>query len=188
MTMTSTGSALVPLIAVVLGAALVAAQTAPETFTGTASIRKGAARVSAPLSVTITRYASPEERDAVLMAVREGGNGSARKTLAAMKDAGVLQVGDRRTPIKFAAQRPTGSGRLVTLLTAEPVLFVGGGLPDAKPRDGFDLALAILDLGQGSGVGELVPAAKIGVDHGGALVTEDYGAMVVWLHDLIRKH
>jgi hypothetical protein len=105
---------------------------------------------------------------------------------ATMKDVGVLQVGDRRTPIKFAAERPTGSGRLVTVLTAEPVIFVGGGLPDAKPRSGFDLGLAILDLQDTGGTGELVPAAKIGVDAGGALLTEDYGAMVVWLHDLVR--
>jgi hypothetical protein len=164
----------------------VTAQPVPETFTGTASIRKGEARVSAPLTVTITDYASDAERDAVLTALREHGNAGARRTLAAMKDAGVIQVGDRRTPIKFAAQRATGSGRLVTLLTAEPVLFIGGGLPDAKPRDGFDLALAILDLGENGGTGELVPAAKIGVDRGGALITEDYGAMVVWLHDLVR--
>jgi hypothetical protein len=168
-----------------LGAATVTSQ-APETFSGTASIRKGGARVSAPFTVTITRYASAVERDAVLKAVRHEGNSGARKMLATMKDAGVLQVGDRLTPIKFAAERPTGSGRLVTVLTAEPVIFIGGGLPDARPRNGFDLALAILDLQEGGGTGELVPAAKIGVDDGGALLTEDYGAMVVWLHDLVR--
>jgi hypothetical protein len=168
-----------------LGAATVSAQ-APETFSGTASIRKGGTRVSAPFTVTIERYASAVEREAVLTAVRHDGNAGARKTLATMKDVGVLQVGDRRTPIKFAAERPTGSGRLVTVLTAEPVIFVGGGLPDAKPRSGFDLGLAILDLQDTGGTGELVPAAKIGVDAGGALLTEDYGAMVVWLHDLVR--
>jgi hypothetical protein len=170
-----------------VGVAGIAAQPAPETFSGTASIRKGSARVSAPFSVTITQYASTAERDAVLAAVRQGGSEAARKTLATMADAGAIELGDRRTPIKFAVQRPSGSGRLVTVLTAEPIAYVGAGLPNARPRTGFDVALAILDVQESTGVGELVPAAKIGLDHGGALVTEDYGAMVVWLHDLVRR-
>jgi len=185
MTASGVGGTAVMVFIAMLGAATVNSQ-APETFTGTASVRKGGARVSAPFTVTIARYASATERDAVMKAVRHDGNAGAHKVLATMKDAGVLQVGDRRTPIKFAAERPTGAGRLVTVLTAEPVLFIGGGLPDAKPRNGFDLALAILDLQQDGGTGELVPAAKVGVDAGGALLTEDYGALVVWLHDLVR--
>ena len=101
-----------------------------------------------------------------------------------MQDAGVIQLGDRRTTIKFASQRTTGSGRLVTVLTAQPIVFVGAGLPDAQPRAGFDVALAFLDLQDTGGIGELAPAAKIGIDHGGALFTEDYGATVIWLNDL----
>ena len=46
----------------------------------------------------------------------------------------------------------------------------------------------MLDLNdKGSGLGELAPAAKVALDHGGALVIEDYGASVVWLQDLARK-
>jgi hypothetical protein len=104
--------------------------------------------------------------------------------LAAFGDAGVIQFGGRRTPIKFASQRPTDSGRLVTVVTAEPILFLGAGLPESKPRSGFEVAVAMLVLNGTRGRGELAPAAKIGLDHHGALLIEDYGATVIWLDGL----
>lgn len=171
----------------VLSAFVVSAQKGPETFTGTASVRKGAASASAPVTVTVTRYASATEREAVMKAVRSGGTAAVRTALAALPAAGFIQLGERKTPIKFAGERATGSGRLVTVITAEPILFLGAGIPAAKPLTGFDVAVAMLDLqANGGGLGELAPAAKVGLDEGGALLIEDYGATVVWLKDLAR--
>jgi hypothetical protein len=184
MTCPGAGAAAVVLV-VSIFAAIVSAQAPAETLMGTASARKGTTRVTAPFSVTITRYASAAERDALIAAIRDEGTAGARRTLAAMEDAGVIQLGGRRTTIKFVSQRTTGSGRLVTLLTAQPIVFVGSGLPDAQPRAGFDVALAFLDLQQTGGIGELAPAAKIGIDDGGALFTQDYGATVIWLDGLV---
>ena len=175
-------------ITVLIGVAMVQAQApaaATETLTGTASARKGTTRVSAPFSVTIRRYATAAERDALIAAIRDEGTSGARRVLATMPDAGTIQLGDRHTTIKFVSQRTTGSGRLVTLLTAQPIVFVGAGVPDAQPRTGFDVALAFLDLQETGGIGELAPAARIGIDHAGALVTEDYGATVIWLDHLV---
>ena len=165
-------------------AALLSAQAPLDTFTGTASLEKGAAQASAPFKVTVTRYASMRERDELLAAVRKDGNAGARKLLETAKDAGVIELGEQRVAIKFASQRPTASGRLITVVTATPMMFVGGAAPNAKPRPGFDLALALLDLQESGGMGELAPAAKIGVTHDGAIVTEDYGATVIWLQGL----
>ena len=160
-----------------------AAQKAPETFSATAAVRKGAVTASAPFSVTITRYGSTAERDAVMKAIRDGGTAAVRHTLEMMPDAGFLQIGEHRTPIKFAAERPTASGRLVTVVTAKPILFLGEGLPASRPREGFEIAVAMLYPGDHA-FGELAPAAKVGVDHGGALLIEDYGTTVVWLEGL----
>jgi hypothetical protein len=172
----------------VLWAAVASAQTVPETFTATASVKRGAASAAAPITVTVTRYATAAERAAVMKAVRDGGAAAVRTALAAMPTAGFIQLGERRTDIKFAGERTTGSGRLVTLVTAEPILFVGAGIPAAKPMNGFDVAVAMLDLqADGGGLGELAPAAKVGLDEGGAFLIEDYGATVVWLKDLARK-
>jgi hypothetical protein len=165
---------------------VLSAQSAPETFTATATVRNGEVVATAPVVVTITRYATTAERDAVLAAVGGGGAAAVRNLLAAAKDAGFVQVGGRKTPIKFAGERPTSSGRLVTVITGEPIAHLGAGLPSAKPRDEYAVGVAILTLDGAGGLGELAPAAKVGVDAGGALLIEDYGPTVVWLNGLTR--
>jgi hypothetical protein len=179
------GAALVAAVALAAACA-VAAQTIPEKFTARASVKKGEASASAPFALTITRYATPAERETLLAAVRSGGSTAARAVLARFDDAGVVQLGTRRTTIKFAGERPTSSGRLVTIITAEPIIYLGAGIPEAKPPTGYDVAIALLDLHEGGGLGELAPAAKLGVDDGGALHIEDYGASVVWLNGLAK--
>ena len=99
--------------------------------------------------------------------------------LAAMPDAGVIQLGDRRTTIKFASERTTGSGRLVTVLAAQPIVFVGAGLPNEQPRAGFDVALAFLDLQDTGGIGELAPAAKVGIARVAASAAETRPILVL---------
>ena len=171
-----------------LCAATAGAQAVPETFTATATVKKGSARASAPVTVTVTRYSSDDERGAVRKALKEGGTSSAQKVLAAMKDAGFIQLGEQRMPIKFAHALTTGSGRLLTVVTSGPLLHLGAGLPESKPVAGYDVAVALLDLSSGgAGVGELAPAAKIGLDAAGAVLIEDYGATVVWLNELAKK-
>ena len=165
---------------------------APETFTATATVQRGSTRgvtaqASANFVVTINRYASEDERAAAQQAVREGGTAALRKKLSTMRDAGVIQLGERKTPVKFASERTTDSGRLITVVTAEPILHLGAGVAGSKPRAGFDVAVALLDLKTGNaGMGELAPAAKVGVDAGGAFLIEDYGSAVVWLEGLAR--
>jgi hypothetical protein len=91
-----------------------------------------------------------------------------RELLAKQRDAGTLQLGSQRASIKYAYARSTGSGRLITVITAQPI---GGS--DAKSKPGFDLGLALLELtASGPGHGELSPAAKVRIDGQGAIVTE----------------
>ena len=176
-------------VTAILSVAIASAQTVPETFKATAAVKHGEASASAPVAVTITRYSSADERDAVVKAVREHDTTGARQTLSTMPDAGFIELGGRRTAIKFAGVRQTGSGRLVTILTAEPILFLGAGIPSARPRQGFEVAVAMLDVNDaGAGLGELAPAARVALDAGGALRIEDYGATVVWLQGLARAN
>ena len=171
----------------VLAVAIAVARVAPESFSGTASVKRGAASASAPVTITVTRYSSEAEIAGVRKAAREGG-AALRKALAALGDAGSIQLGERRTVLNLAAERSSGAGRLITLLTAEPIVFLGAGIPQAKPQAGFEVAIAMLDLDKTGGKGELAPAAKVGIDNGGAITIEDYGATVVWLNDLaVRK-
>jgi hypothetical protein len=176
--------------AIALGVVMLHATTtaqAPETFTATASIKQGGVSATAPVTVTVTRYTSPAERAAIMKSMRDGGSSAMHAAVAALPAAGFIQLGERRTTIRFAGERATGSGRLITVVTGEPILFLGAGLPQAKQRTGFDVAVAMLDVGAGGGgLGELAPAAKVAVEEDGAFQIEDYGATVIWLKELAR--
>jgi hypothetical protein len=119
--------------------------------------------------------------------MRQGGAAAAQQLLSARPDSGFLKVGERRAPIKYAWKHPAADGQLVTVATAEALVFLGAGLPQAKPVTGFDVAIAILKIGDGAAsVGELAPAAKLAIDDNGALRIEDYSANVIWLKGLVR--
>jgi hypothetical protein len=160
--------------------ALIYAATA---FTGQASISLApGVRAAAPVTISVTRWATDDDRDALVAAVTNGGSAVACELLAMHEDVGTIQVGGLRTPIKYAHARPTLGGRLITLLTAEPILIVEGGVPDTKPRAGFDFGVVVLDLdAAGSGQGELASAATIRINGDKAVVTDDSGAAVVRL-------
>lgn len=169
---------------------VVAATTQPgsDSFTATATVKHGSTSASTAVEVKIDRYASEAERAALIKAVREGGGAAARDALRAHDDAGYIQLGDRRTPIKYAWRAPTTGGRLITIATAQPILFLGAGMPQAGPTSGFDVAVAILEVRNGeSGVGELAPAAQVTIDDSGALRLQDYSALVIWLNHLRAK-
>jgi hypothetical protein len=171
----------------VLACSAVARAAGGESFTATASVKTDAASATAAVKIAIDRFATEAERKAVMSAVKSGGTKALHEAVAKMKDAGTIEVGQRKTAIKFASTRPTGGGRLVTLVTAEPILFLGGGLPDAKPKEGHDVAVALLVLeGSGAGHGELAPAATVKTNESGALVVDDYGDAKVWLKDVTK--
>ena len=161
-----------------------------ETFTAVAST-KSAAGVSAnaPLTVVVERFATDAEREALVSAVKTGSTQAARAWLQKRKDVGTLQIGARRVPIKYAHGRSTSAGRLITIATAEPIVFVGAGVPGAKGTAGYELGLVLLDVAaSGPGRGEISPAAKVRVDQQGAIVTEDFNAAdVVHLSNVVKK-
>ena len=166
----------------ILAPSVASAQPVGETFTATASVKSPDASATSKVAIAIERFSTEAERAAVLKALKEGGTVAARPVLSGMKDSGYIELGQRRTPIKYAFARPTGSGRLITVVTAQPILFLGAGVPESKPKSGYDLAVAILDLDAvGKGQGELAPAAKVKMNESGAVVIDDYGAEKVWL-------
>ena len=75
----------------------------------------------------------------------------------------------------------TDKGRLLTIVADQPILFLGAGVPGAKPKDGYDFAIIDIEVGAtGSGSGTLAPAAKVTVKQD-VFVVEDYGAELVRL-------
>jgi hypothetical protein len=172
------------------GSAWTSRVLAQGTYVATASVKAttGTGTVTAPVTVVVTRLTTDQERDSVGAALKKGGSAAVVQTLKAMPDVGYIEVGERRTPLKYAYMRPIGGGRLLTVVAPTPIIHLGSALPDAKPKAGFDLALALLQLmDAGPGTGELAPAATIRLNEQGAIQTQDYGTDMVRLSNVMIK-
>jgi len=158
-------------------------QAAAEVLTATATIKgAGGGTASAPVTITIDRKMSEREAGTLTAAFKSGGAPALRKALVGIPPTGSVKVGaGSATPTRFTVERPTSNGRLLTIVTDQPVAFVGAGLPGAKPKEGYDFAVIDVEVdAKGSGSGTLAPAAKIKMN-GDAFVVEDYGVEAVRL-------
>ena len=162
---------------------------APQTYTATATVKTaGGATVTAPVTVTITRWTTDAERTKAIAALKQG-EAALKTALAAMPETGTIQVGGRTTPLHFARSMDTGGGKLVTLVATQPIAYLGAGVPEQKPKTGYDFAFATFEVGAGGKgtVGDLAPAAKLKVGTGDAVVVDDYGAEAVRLTNITSK-
>ena len=166
------------------------AAIAQETFSARAELKTADGKLrTAPVTISLDRMLTTAERDTLLAAFKSGDAAALKKALAAQASLGYVEGGTKvKVPVKFAFPRSTGGGRIVTIVCNEPIIHIGGDVPNAKPKAGYDVAYVLLVLdADGKGTGEVAPAAKLKIRDDGALVTEDYGADTVWLKDLARK-
>ena len=89
---------------------------------------------------------------------------------------GSVKIGaGNATPTRFTIERASGKGRLLTIVTDQPLLFLGAGVPGAKPKEGYDFAVIDVQVdASGNGTGTIAPAAKLKMNQD-AFVVEDYG-------------
>jgi len=141
-----------------------------------------------PVTIVVTRKMAHDEAEKLTGAFKTGGLTALRNALSGVKPTGTIQLGKGTpTPTRFAIERPTDKGRLVTIVADRPILFVGASVPGAKPKQGYDFAVADLEVdASGKGTGSLAPAAKVTVK-GDAFVVEDYGTDRVELKDVAKK-
>jgi hypothetical protein len=158
-------------------------QSAAETFSATAAVKAaGGAAANTAVTITVDRKMSQAEADKLAAAFKTGGAAGLRKALAGVAPTGSVQLGGGAlTPTRITIERPTDKGRLLTIVTDKPLLFLGAGVPDAPPKEGYDFAVIDLDVdAKGSGTGTLAPAAKV-TSKQGAFVVDDYAAELVKL-------
>ena len=156
---------------------------AAEVFTAAATAKgAGGGSASVPVTITVDRKMSQSEADSLVAAFKTGGAAALRKGLAGVKPTGTIQIGaGKPTPTRFTMERATGEGRLLTILTDQPLLFVGAGVPGAKPKEGYDFGVIDIEVdAKGTGSGTIAPAAKIKVPQG-AFVVEDYSGETIRL-------
>ena len=169
--------------AILLAVAAAASGQAAEGFTATATVKgAGNATASVPVTITVDRKMSQAEADSMVAAFKAGGASGLRKALAGVKPTGSVTLGGGKpTPTRITIERPTDKGRLLTIVTDQPILHLGAGLPDAKPKEGYDFAVIDLEVdGSGSGQGTFAPAARVTLK-GTAFVVEDYSTELVKL-------
>jgi hypothetical protein len=174
-------------LSVIVGAATYA--QGAETFTATATMTgAGGAKASAPVTITIDRKTPATEAERLVAAFNSGGAAALRKGLVGVAPAGSVRLGGGKpTPARLAIERTTDKGRLLTIVTDQPIVFLGAGVPSAKPKEGYDFAVVDLEVdASGKGTGTFAPAAKITVKQG-AFVVEDYSAELVRLTDITKS-
>ena len=178
-------------LVLVMGAAGagLAAQAAKETLTATATLSTAAgAKASAPVTIVVSRTTSEAEAAKLIDALKSGGAAALNKALVGIAPTGSVRIGSgAEVATRMTLERTTDKGRLLTIVTDKPLLFVGGALPGAKPKAGYDFGVLDIEIdGAGKGSGTLAPAATIKVS-GTAIVVADYGSEAVRLVDVKRS-
>ena len=174
------GSAMV-LAALLMAPPSARGQGAAEEFTATAAVKgAGGASASAPVTITIDRKMPQKEAETFTNAFKSGGAAALRKALMGVAPTGSVKIGAGSvTPTRITIERASGRGRLLTIVTDQPLLFLGAGVPGAKPKAGYDFAIIDIEVdATGSGAGTVAPAAKIKMN-GDAFVVEDYGGVEI---------
>jgi hypothetical protein len=177
------------LAALLVTPAFLRGQAAAEVFTATAAVKAASgASASAPVTMTIDRKMSQPEAETLTAAFKSGGAAALRKALVGVSPTGSVQIGTgAATPTRVTIERPTGDGRLLTILTDKPLAFVGGGAPGAKAKEGYDFAVIDIQVdAKGNGSGTLAPAAKIKMNQD-AFVVEDYGGTEIVRLTAVKK-
>jgi hypothetical protein len=161
--------------------------TAPESFRAKARVTTATAAGDTLVTIEVDQYTPESDLKTMEQALENGGSAGFVEALRRAPVAGRFRLGDQTFRIRWARQRPTPSGRVITLVTDAPVYFVGGGVPGAKPRAGFDVAIVQLTM-DAAGVGEGTLAAAARVKRGGStgVEVEDYAAEPIKLVSVFR--
>ena len=153
---------------------------APETFSADAAAVGQSGSVATVLRIQIDRYTSDEERDTLVGALKTGGHTALLAALHQAPAAGSIAIKDEKWTLRWARQQKTPNGRVIVVATDQPVYFVGGGRPQARSREGFDVAVVQLDVDEiGFGKGSMAPAARIKAGEPTGIQIEDYAGQPI---------
>lgn len=162
----------------------------PERFSVNAQTTAsggGTGAMAATFVVALDRYNSDKERDALAAALKHGGYPGFLPALRAAPIVGRVEAGDKRANIRYAFQRQAGPGRSIVVVTEEPVYFIGGGSANAKPREGYGVAVLQFDVDDvGLGSGTMAAAARVKPGGPAGIQIDDYAEKPIKL-TTVRK-
>src|SRR5262245_40398982 len=160
---------------------------APETFNARVTVGSAQGRADAYVKISVEKYSAEKDIQSMEKALKDGGSAGFVQALKKAPAVGKLEVGDKTFPSRWARVKPTASGRTISFVVDSPVYFVGGGLPGAKARDGFDVAVVQLTMdSSGLGEGKMAAAAKVKPGGDTGVEIEAYDAEPVTLRSVMR--
>jgi hypothetical protein len=158
-------AAALALLAVAMGGAAAAQHKpadVPVDFSATVDLTGAAGSATAAVTIHIAEYTRDFDRNRLVAALTRNGYQTFLPALKVAPVVGSLQIADRKWDLRWAHQEQAGAVQVVTVATAQPVYFVGGGRPDAKPRTGYEMAVIRLELdAAGAGKGTVAAAARV---------------------------
>src|SRR5262249_2784091 len=143
--------------------------------------------LTVPVVVHIDRYTPAHARTTMTDALKYSGYPGFLNALREAPVAGSLTIGDQQWTIRWARQVPSGPGRVISIVTDKPVAFVGGGRTDAKPKAGYEVAVAQFTIdGSGKGTGTMAAAARVKPGGETGVRIDDYAEKPVTLTATVR--
>jgi hypothetical protein len=172
-------STAIPFVAVVLLLAAAAPAWAGEveSFSGTvlltSNMRMPPGRTY-QVTLNVETWTPVEDRQRVLVALKEGGEDAALKELEKMKAGYVVPPAWANQPtwrVAIATKFETATGTVVRVVTDRPIAFLEAYRATRSRDYRFGVAEFKLDE-KGTGEGVVIPAARIEFDEEGKLVIE----------------
>ena len=149
---------------------------APETFTARAEVLGQDAGAAATVTVHINAYTGERNLAAMTDALKVGGYPAFVLALRKAPEVGYVDVNGRKATVRWARQQAAGTGRTISVVTDQPLFFIGGGSVDAQPRAGFELGVILMEVDSiGLGTGSMAPAARVKAGGATGVQVEDYG-------------
>jgi hypothetical protein len=164
-------------------------KTAPETFTANLQVTGASGgAAAATITIDVQRYTPDVERTAVENALKHGGYAGFVPALRKAPSVGTVSFGDKSWTIRWAREKQVANGRVITLVTDQPIFFVGGGSATAKPRAGYDVALIQIQIDDvGLGNGTMAAAARVRPGGETGVQVDDYADKPIKLVTVTRK-
>jgi hypothetical protein len=163
---------------------------AAETFRINYNVAADVGAAAGTGTIQIDQYTADADREAIRKALESGGHDAFLAALRKAPSVGTLTVAGRSATIRWAQQARSGTyKRTITVIADQPLLFVGGALVDAKPRAGYDVAVARFDIDDGGytgAAGTMATAAKVKIDGTGSVEVADYASAPIKLVSVTR--
>lgn len=159
----------------------------PESFNARATVGSSQGQGEAYVTIRVDKYSDEKDVQAMEKALHEGGSAAFVAALRTAPVVGHFEMGDKKFSIRWARQKATATGRVISFVVDSPVYFVGGGLPGAKSREGFDVAVVQLVMdSSGLGEGKMAAAAKVKPGGDTGVEIDAYDAEPVTLRSVMR--